>query len=105
MEVDLGTVHATAAVAIAAAKWNSGVDAETGLARRVDIKKNGNAGIKTALVKNSRMTEDVHQQSVGAVGRVKLHPLPIGTRTNAARCGMNLGKSTRPGWIGADVGV
>jgi FeS assembly protein IscX len=51
------------------------------------------------------VAEDVHQESVGAVGTVQLHPLPVGAGADTAMCGVSLGKATMPVGVGGDGGI
>ena len=51
------------------------------------------------------MAEDVHQEGVGAVGAVQLHPFPVGSSADAAMCGVGLCEATGPFGVGADGGV
>ena len=56
-------------------------------------------------VEDLRVAEDVHQESVGAVGAVELHPWPVGAGSRAAMGGMDLGEAALPFGVGADGGV
>ena len=51
------------------------------------------------------VAEDVHQERIGAIGAVQLHPLPVGSCANAAVGGVGLGEAARPCGVGADGGV
>ncbi len=57
-------------------------------------------GVEVAFGEDLGVAEDVHQERVGAVGAVQLHPLPVGSSADAAMCGVGLGEAARPcrGW-------
>ena len=51
------------------------------------------------------VAEDVHQERIGAIGAVQLHPLPVGSCANATVCRVGLGEAARPCGVCADGGV
>ena len=93
------------AVKMAVEKWNSWVDAEAGLGVGVDVKEIGDVGGEGVAVEDFGMAEDVHEEGVGAVGGVELHPLPLFAGAGAAGCGVDFGEAAKPGGVGADVFV
>jgi len=84
---------------------NAGVDAEV----RLDVggysEKICDDWVEVAVSEDRWVAEDVHQESVGAVGTVQLHPLPIGAGADTAMCGVSLGKAAMPVGVSADSGV
>ena len=51
------------------------------------------------------MTEDVHEQCIGAICTVQLLPLPVGTNPRSLRCGVNFFEAFAPRSIAADSPV
>jgi len=86
-------------------KRNVRIDAEAGLGGGVDVEQVGDGWGEGCSVEDSGMTEDVHEEGVGAVAGVELHPLPVFAGSGTAGCGVDFGEAMLPCGVGADVGV
>ena len=107
LQVDLGSVGEFRWEFVAAFpklfEWDAGVDAEAGLGGGIYVEEVGNGGSENSAVEDLGVAEDVHEQSVGAIGGVQFHPLPIFTSTGAARGGVGFGETAKPDGVGADL--
>jgi len=99
LEVDLG------AVLEAAAEGNAGADAEDGAGGWLHSQERCYGGGEDVAVEDAGVAEDVHQEGVGAVGAVELHPGPVGAGSGAAMGGVDFGEAAVPFGIGADGGI
>jgi hypothetical protein len=71
----------------------------------VYVEEAGHGGCEGLAVEDAGVAEDVHEESVGTVGGVELHPLPVFASAGSAGGGMGLGETVQPGGVGADVFV
>ena len=99
MKVDLGAIFE------AVAQGDAGVDSEVGLGGEFDSEEMSYGGGEGAAVEDLGVAEDVHQEGVGAVGTVELHPWPVGAGARTAVGGVDFGKAALPVGGGADGGV
>jgi len=81
------------------------VDSEVGLGGGFDSEEAGYCGGESAAVEDFWVAEDVHQEGVGAVGAVELHPWPVGTGAGSAMGSMDFGEAALPVGVVADGGV
>ncbi len=100
-----GLRGAFGAAATGLVERDSGVDAEVWPSVRGYAEKICDGGVEVVVGEDGWVAEDVHQESVGAVGAVQLHPLPVGAGADTAMCGVSFGKAMMPVGVGADGGV
>ena len=86
-------------------EWDVRVDAEAGLGGRVDVEEVRDGWGEDVAVEDAGMAEDVHEEGVGAVAGVELHPLPVFAGSGATGGGVDFGEAALPGGVGADVFV
>ena len=107
LQVDLGSVSELRREFVAALpklfEWHAGVDAEAGLRVGIHVEEVGDGTSENSAVEDLGVAEDVHEESVGAIGGVQFHPLPIFTSTGAARGGVGFGETAKPHGVGADL--
>lgn len=103
LHVDLGAVCEGAALRVGE-QGDARVDSEAGRGVGRDAQECGYCGSERGAVEDSRVAENVHQEGVGAVGGVELHPGPVGESACAAVAGMGFRETSCPAWVGADVG-
>ncbi len=95
----LSADSSSAALGCVLAEGDAGVDAEAGVGGGLDVEEVGDGGGDGVAVEDSGVAEDIHQEGVGAVGGVELHPLPIFAGAGAAGGGVGFGEaaeSSRP---------
>ncbi len=81
------------------------MDSEVGLGGGVDSEQAGYGWGEGLAIEDLWVAEDVHQEGVGAVGAVELHPWPVGAGAGSAMGGVDFGEAVLPVGIGADGGV
>ena len=74
-------------------EWDAGIDPEARLGGGVDVEEVGDGSRDGEAIEDSRMAEDVHEKSVGTVGGVELHPLPVVAGAGAAGGGVDFGEA------------